>query len=261
MRRTYLFWGVILIILSGLILLRAFGAVSINLLDYFWQIFLIILGVWIIINSTWKPKSNHKLSIDLQNASQARINISHGAGRVNIKSGALPNELLSCTSNSSIFHTETLSGSTLKVSIKPETNVIPFMSIPEGLNWDLNLSNTTPLSLVFETGASQTVADLSDLLVTNLKISTGASTMSLILPSKLAKCQVTISAGAATLGLCVPPNVAASIRMKDGLSNFNIDTDRFIRMNGNSYQSQDYNQSSNQAEITIEAGVGSITIH
>jgi hypothetical protein len=262
MRRTYLFWGVFLVILSCLFILKAIGILSGNLLDYSWQIFLIVLGFWVIYNSIWKPKSdsNHSFSINLNSASQAKINIHHGAGRIKIKSGTKNNELLSCTSNSQINHEEKLIGNTLTVSLNPESNIGPVIGLTEGLNWDLIINKEIPLSLILETGASQTVADLSDLNVIELKISTGASTTSVILPSKSKKSQVTISAGAATLDICVPITVGARIQVKNGLTALNIDNKRFLRSEDNFYQSQSYDTAVNQTEINIDSGLGSVTI-
>ncbi|HCM96132.1 MAG: hypothetical protein A2X25_04245 [Chloroflexi bacterium GWB2_49_20] len=263
MRRNYLFWGIVLVAFGGIFFLNAMDRLPGNALGYFWQLFLIILGSWVIINSIWIPgrEGKENFSVSLQGAACANIHITHGAGRVNITSGANLGELLTCISTGTTQQKTRLSNGTLDVRISPGSDIMPLVGFAEGFNWDLALSDAIPISLTLETGASQTMADLSDLYITDLKISTGASTTSITLPGKPELAYVSINAGVATLDIKIPENVAAKIRMKDGLTSLNLDNNRFTRIEGNRYESQNYNQSTQRSEITIEAGVGSITIH
>ena len=263
MRRNYLFWGSFFLVLSILYLLKAFSILKFNILGFSWPLFLIMLGFWLILNVFWKPESRaaELYRIGIQGAKTSSLHIVHGAGRVNISPGTNPGEFLSLKSSSEMSVDSQLIGDQLTVRLKPGTNQGPFFGNAEGFNWDLRLTSEIPISLHLETGASQTNADFSDILVTHLKVSTGASATSISLPVKPEKSLVEISAGVACLELKVPGSVAAQIRVKEGLSSLNINQDRFPRIEGNLYRSLDYETSKNRTEIIVEAGVGTIKIN
>jgi hypothetical protein len=47
MRRGNLFWGILLILLGGLFLLKANGVIS-DVMGWFWPLGLILLGIWML---------------------------------------------------------------------------------------------------------------------------------------------------------------------------------------------------------------------
>ena len=262
MRRNHLFWGIILVSFGGIFILDAIDFVPGNPLEYLWQVFMIILGTWIIINSYRRPRYEkyEYTSIDLEGATRAKIRINHGAGHLNINSGAKKGDLLAYSSMGTIQQYIRRDNEMLDVRLSPGSDIIPLVGLAEGFNWDFQLSKEIPLSLILETGASQTHANLSDLNITDLKISTGASTSSIILPSIPERSDISINAGVASLNIQIPSNVYARIRVKDGLTSLTIDKDRFSRIDANTYQSQGYDLGTHRTEIKIEAGVGSISI-
>jgi hypothetical protein len=248
---------------GGIYILDGLEILTGNPLEYLWIIFLIFLGTWIIINSLWKPNRGmiENSSIGLRGANRGTIRISHGAGHLNINSGAGEGDLITYSSRGSINKKIIETNGLLDVRLSPDSDILPMVGFSETLNWDLKLSEKIPLYLILETGASQTTADLSKLNIPDLKLSTGASSTSITLPSMPERADVSINAGVASLNLKIPTNIGARIRVKDGLTSLNIDKDRFIRVDENTYQSLDFNQQSQRTEIKIEAGVGSITIH
>ena len=262
MRRSYLFWGVILISFGSIFILDGINILPGNPLTYLWQVFLIILGAWIILNSRWKPRDEKTeySSIALQSAVRAKIRINHGAGNLKIKSGAKKGDLITYSSMGTIQQYTKLVDDLLEVRLSPNSDIIPLVGLGEGFDWDLLLSDKVPTELIIETGASQSFVDLSDLNITDLKLSTGASSSTIILPAIPTTSKVSINAGVASINIQIPVNVSARIRVKDGLSAFTIDKERFSRIDANTYQSQDFSFGANRTEIKIEAGVGSITI-
>lgn len=262
MRRNFLFWGIILVAFGGIFILDGIGSLPGNPLEYLWQIFLIILGAWILLNSFRKPtySKNETLAIELKEAKRATIHINHGAGQLKINSGEFSENLLTCSSMGTIQEILTRTSDSIEVRLSPGSDILPLVGFAEGFNWDLELNKSIPLRLFLETGASQTTANLSDLNITDLKISTGASSSTILLPSIPTSSNVSIHAGVASLKVQVPENVAARIRVKDGLSTLNIDKDRFERIDSNTYLSRDFATRDHRTEIKIEAGVGSISI-
>jgi hypothetical protein len=262
MRRSYIFWGIILVSFGSIFILDGINPLPGNPFDYLWQVFLIILGVWILLNVLWRTKGEKTeyLTIPLQGATRAKIRINHGAGSLNINSGTKDGELLTCSSMGTVQQYSSLVNGILEVRLSPGADIVPLVGLGEGFNWDLQLINRIPLSLILETGASQTYANLSDLNIPDLKLSTGASTTTIVLSSIAESSNVSINAGVASMNIQVPENVSARIRVKDGLTSLSINKDRFPRVDANTYQSQDYSYGIKRTEIKIEAGLGSITI-
>lgn len=263
MKKSNIFWGAILILAGGIFFLNGKNMLPGNPLDYLWQVFLILMGGWIIINSQWKRKNfdGEIVSIALNGAKQSRIQINHGAGRLNINSGTNKGNILTYSSEGTIQHYTSYVGNNLDVRLSPTSNILPLVGLGEGFNWNLRLNDEIPTTLIIETGACNAYLNLIDLKITDLRLSTGVSKSTILLPSTIQRSKVLINAGVASLDIHIPKNIKARIRIKEGLTSLSIDKNHFIRTGVNSYQSIDFNNSEYQTDINIESGVGSITIH
>ena len=129
----------------------------------------------------------------------------------------------------------------------------------EPRHWTLRLSNRVPLSLNINSGASETRVDLTDLNVSDVRVSTGASDTLVKLPAKAGFTKAEVSAGAASIRVRIPEGVAASIRASGGLASTKIDRKRFPRSAGR-FQSPDYEDAENKVELRVSTGVGSIDV-
>jgi hypothetical protein len=259
MRRNYLFWGSVLILLSVLFLLKALGITN-DIWGYFWLLAVGLLGVWFIVWAIWRPKGEEgeQVAIELKGAQQASLHLNHGAGRLRIGAGVGEGTLLSGKFGYGLDYKTEMVGDKLEVRMRSASNFGPF--IGEGFNWNLNLTRDIPISLTINTGASESRIDLSELRVPYLKLETGASSTTLTLPAQAGNTLAEINAGVASVDIHVPEGVAARIRIKEGLSARSINSARFSRLEGNIYQSPDYDQAANRVELNIEAGIGSISI-
>jgi len=265
MRRDYIFWGAVLILLGGLMFLnnadiRLPGGIS--PMQLFWPSVLILLGGWIMFGYLVRGNVEAEdVSIDLQEASQASLKLSHGAGRIIVGAGAAPGQLLNGSFAGGIKHSARLSGDRLDVHFEAHPFAFPpFLGGWQGLEWNFNLNREIPLTLRLETGASRSELDLRELKVTDLKVSTGASKTDITLPANAGMTTVKVELGAASLDLVVPQGVAARIRAEQGVSAIEIDTARFSYSNG-IYESPDYSSAPNKADIRIEAGAGRVAVH
>ena len=264
MRRGYIFWGVVLILLGGLMFLNSAGIRlpgGINAIQLFWPSILILLGVWIMSGYFLRGSvEGEQVSIDLQGANQALLKLSHGAGHLMVGSGAASGQLLIGTFAGGVKQRAHRSGDSLDAHIEARPFVFPpFFGGWQGLEWNVDLNRDVPLALRLETGASQSELDLHDLKVTDLKVSTGASKTDLTLPANAGTTNVKVELGAASLDMHVPQGVAARIRTEHGAAAIEIDTARFPYSNG-IYESVDYSSAQNKADIKIEAGAGKISI-
>lgn len=264
MRRDYIFWGIILILLGGLMFLNSAGVRlpgGIHPMNLFWPTVLILLGVWIMAGYFLRGSAEtEQVSLDLQGAEQASLKLSHGAGRIVLGAGAPPGQLLTGTFAGGVKQSSHLTGDKLKAHIEARPSFFPpFTGGWSGLEWNMELNRDIPLTLQLETGASQSELDLRDLRVTDLKVSTGASKTDITLPANAGETTVKVELGAASLDMIVPDGVAARIRSEHGVAAVEVDTARFPYSNG-IYESADYSSAPNKVDIMIEAGAGKVAV-
>lgn len=265
MRRGQLIWGVILLLLGGLMLANEMGIRLPNgssLMDLFWPVALLLAGAWILIGVFIRRNvETENASIDLQGASSANIRISHGAGELKIHSGAAANEIAHGSFMGGLDHTANRNGDRLDVRMKPARDAFdfPFFGPRIQLDWDVALNANIPVALKLELGANKTAIDLRDMNVSDLKLETGASETKLTLPSR-GRFTADLDLGAASLEITVPDGLSARIRASLGAADMKINETRFPR-NGGYYQSADYETAVNAVDMTIDAGAASIKIN
>ena len=263
MRTNRTFWGVVLMLLGGLFLLQTLGILTFRVWPLFWAIFLIILGIWFLFGSVFRPKAGEpqSLSIPLEGAAEASIEFNHGAGALNIQRMSNPGILLEGTFGGGVEHKSERSGGQSRIKLSALDGIqFPFAGSTEGYRWDVSLTDQLPLSLHIKTGASENQIDLSNLNITHLKLDTGASRTTINLPVHCSFTKVDVHAGAAEVILRVPEGVAARIHSKGGLASVKIDTQRFVNA-GAVYESVGFDTAPNKVEISAEVGVGSIEIN
>ena len=237
MRDSNLFWPVILIGTGVLLLLGNLGIfdrLEINVWQLVWPLALVALGIWFILGSFLRPSAGEAESaaIPLDGATQARVKLHHGAGRLTIGAGAAADQLAVGSFGGGLDYRARRDGDRLDVKMKMRETawVTPFNWGPgRSLDWSLKLNDGVPLVLELETGASSTEVDLTDLRVTEFKLETGASSTSVTLPAHAGMTRVKIEFGAASVSVRVPGGVAARIRTKTGLASVAIDPARFPR--------------------------------
>jgi hypothetical protein len=264
MRRSGLFWGVILLLIGLLLLLSNLGIIAVNVWGAVWAVVLIALGVGILWGTVVGPGAadGDAITIPLEDATSARVRVKHGAGRLRVSGGAAPDALVEGTLSSGLDYQARRIGDELDVEMSPRR--FPFFMAPwswgrEGLGWTFGLNDAIPLSLAFETGASDARLDLSELRVTDLRLQTGASSVQVTLPARAGHTQAHIEAGAASVSIRVPADVAAQVRFEGGLASIDVDQNRFPRAGG-VYRSPDYDTAQNKVDIEVKAGVGSLDV-
>jgi hypothetical protein len=264
LRRSGLFWGVVLLLVGLLLLLSNLGIISVNLWSAIWAVVLIALGLGVLWGVLTRPglSEGEEISIPLEGATAARLHLRHGAGRLRVDGTAGPGMLLEGTFSSGLDYRTHRSGDELDVEMSPRG--FPYVLAPwnwgrEGLGWSLGLNSEILLSLVLETGASEVRLDLSELRVTDVRLQTGASSARLILPKHAGHTRAHIEAGAASVSIRVPPAVAAQVRFEGGLASIDVDQNRFPRIGG-VYRSPDYDTAPNRVDVKVEAGIGSLDV-
>lgn len=216
------------------------------------------------------PISTRVVSQRLQGATSASVSVHFGAGTLNIgplvdQAGDLARltyEGTDQTKPSSNYRVRNGQGQlTYSLSGAPHRN--PFSGgAGAGGQVELLLSPETPLLLDVQEGAADGKLDLSKLHVSNLTLQTGASHPTITMPQDAGLTTATIKGGAAQIDIEIPDGVAAQIRYGGGLTTLKVDESRFpsTGQGQQMYRSPDYDSAQNKVDLTIEAGVSSITV-
>ena len=261
--RGSLFWGIVLIVLAALLLLRQQGLLQGDIFSYFWPAVVVLFGIWMIVGALGRgrraPAEGETVSIPLEGAHSVRVKLDHGAGRLNIRGGASATEALNGVFGAEVDYKSRVEADQLEVKLRNSPHFWAWYP-GESLDWDIRLNNNIPLNLKIDSGASSSTLDLTDLKVVDLDIDTGASSTEVTLPANAGNTRVDIDSGASSLNIHIPMGVAARIRVKSGIASVNVDSNRFPRIEGGLYQSADYATAVNRADITIDTGVGSVEI-
>ena len=184
MRRTEIFWALLLILVGGVLLLNSLDIINVSW-GLVWPVILILLGLWIIFGRFFGPAGPEveTVSIPLEGARSARLSMDHGAGRLSMKAGADSGEFLSGTFVNGLDYTTKRDGDALNVNMRPPAHdpiywlvwMTPSNWGSRGMEWDFSITKDVPLSLTIDGGASENLIDLQDLKITKLALSTGAS--------------------------------------------------------------------------------------
>jgi hypothetical protein len=259
MRRDNIFWGSVLILLGALFFLQRQGIIP-SVVPYLWPLALIFFGGWLILSVYWRPSSSEseKFDVALRDAKSVRYKFSHGAGQIVITGGAPAGKALVGSSAVGMNEKTHLNGDRLDIHIEAGASFVPFVGPSDG-TWRFQITQDVPVTLKVETGASQLDMDLSNVLATHIELETGASNSNVIMPSRGVSL-LDLEAGAAAINITIPQGVSGRIRIKEGLTSLNVDTTRFPQMDSRLYQSPDFDTAANRAEVSVEAGLGSITI-
>lgn len=261
MRSSSIFWGVILLLVGSVLLLDNLGLLGdLDAWGVIWPVALIMLGAYMLLGMLLRrPAKTEQVSIPLEGASSASLKVRHGAGKLEIGVGGDAGNLLEGSFAGGLDRSAKRDADALRVKLRiPEQGFVFWDSMPD-LDWRFVLNAQVPLALNIGTGAGRANLDLTDLLVSDLVLKTGASETNLHLPARAGLTRVKVDAGAASLSLHVPDGVAARIQVRSGLSSIRVDQARFPKQNG-VFLSPGFDEAANKVDIDVEAGVGLIAI-
>jgi len=265
MRRSTYFWGAILVLVGVLLMLDNLDLLPVKIWDIFWPALLVLLGVWILVGSFSSRRlleSEHFL-VPHEGATQVHLRLNHGAGRLRLRPGSNPDILAEGDFVGGLDLRSQKIGDALDVEMSVPTHnfpIGPWFYGRRSLDWSLELNREVSLRMDVRTGANEADLDLTSLQVTEVHLSTGASSTRLALPDSAGHTRATIEAGAASVSVRIPQNVGARIRSEGGLASISVDRSRFERVSSGLYQSADFDSASNRVDLEVHAGVGSVDI-
>ncbi len=263
------FWPVALIVFGVLLLLDNLGILPGSAWNWLWPLLLIWIGASILLRGQGRgggtSLETSEDSLPLDGATEARLTLRHGAGRLDVHAGDTPALLYKGQFAGGVVRDVQRSGPRLDVTLRPQDRDWTEWMWPgnwggrEGLTWSLGLSRDVPVALTLETGASETRLDLTDLRVTDLTIKTGASATEATLPAAGGHMRARVESGAASVKLHVPQGVAARIRGQVGVGALNVDEARFPRRGGG-FESDGFETAANRVDLEVQSGVGEVSV-
>ena len=135
----------------------------------------------------------------------------------------------------------------------------PWASCNAATQWQIHLNPTVTFDITAHTGGGNVNLNLTDMAVTRVTADTGGGNMEVILPNHAAGLSVAAKTGAGNVVIHVPNSIAARIHATSGLGKVIVDS-RFNKIDGNTYQSPEYDNTVDKIEITVESGAGNVSV-
>ena len=254
--RHELFWPTVLILVGLYFLLANLGLIR---GDLFWPIVLIAVGGWLILTRVG-PGSAYA-SVDSaeprENLQQARLEIGLGAGRVDVRSSALADQLYRA-------HLEH-AGRSPEVKLDRPTGTVrisqrfDWLSGARQMNLDAQLSDAIPWQVSCTTGAIRGTFDLSGLQLTRFDCQTGASRIELKLGAPKGIVPIRIQGGGLTVDVVRPAGAAVKVDASGAAVNLSADGTRQDGVGSRSWASSG-SDSSDRYELSVSGAAVTVNV-
>jgi hypothetical protein len=257
-RSPSIIWGGILVLVGVLFLL---GNLNINIRwDLVWPVVVILVGVWLLAARVG-PGGNYQ---DVDSAEprdgidKARLELSLGAGRLDVRSAALGDQLYRA-------HIEHAGASpdvkldrgtgTLKISTRFDW----FMGARR-LRVDTQILDAVPWDVKCSTGAIRGEFDLSTTQVTSFDCRTGASRISVNLPAPKGVVPVRIDGGALRVDITRPAGAAIKVQSTGGALQLRADGSHQDGFGNREWRSVGFDAAADRYEVTVTGGALNLSV-
>lgn len=184
------------------------------------------------------------VTVERNGAKTATMRFAVGAGRFELTGGATA--LLEARSGN-LDLKERVTRTAERADVRLDQQFTGF-STPER-NVSARVASDIPMTIRLESGGGEFTLDLREVKATDVRIETGASSLTLILPKPAGNVPVRIQAGASSIVIEVPPGVEAKVTTKGGL----ISTSGRLETPG-------YATAADRVTVSVEAGASSINV-
>ena len=207
----------------------------------------------------------YNLSVPVSGAKSTNIEIDFGIGQLNVDSTASSEDLatgdLQYYSNSgtpNVSLDRNVDRADLTISANDGFHFGFFGSAQPPL-WNIHLNPTVSTSLRADLGTGNTTLDMGNTKLTGLSVNGGTGNALITFPQPTGQTSATIDGGVGNLTLHIPEGTEARITVDSGIGTVNVD-DRFTKQPEDTYVSGGYSAATNKLDISVNAGIGNITI-
>jgi hypothetical protein len=290
--RRGLFWPLLLIVLGLVFLLANYGLigpVSALAVLSLWPLLLILIGIDIAIGRRWpivalavdvlviagglalvaaQPSlpgvftiGDHagngasSVSIPRGDAKTMALRLAAGASRYTVHGADLGGPAVKAESDRGdlVIRDQTRAGDRLSVRLDEGADVrFGFMRAAQV---DATIASDLPTSLQVDAGAGDFTIDLSNVKITDARVSVGAAQLVLIAPTPSGDVPITVSAGASNVIIEVPAGVEARVTASGGITSTRFDNPRF-----SGGETSGYATAKDRVTIRVTSGASSIVI-
>lgn len=297
MKYKNIFWGIVLIAIGIMFILKNLDIISFNwlMLIQMWPLILIFWGISLIPVKDYIKfilmvvslviglllvnyyKSDvyfgwHFNSDDKKNWTEQRMTETYDStiSRATLKMDAVAGEfkiegttdkLIDFVSKGNIGDYKMLvsnEDSNKVVKIGLESNVVRINNHDKGNDTRILLNSNPIWSVIFEAGASEVNFDLSNFKIDKIKFDGGASDVKLKIGNKIPMVNIDIDAGASSIKIKIPKESACELISDNVLSSKHLDG--FTNINDNVYRTADFDKSENKIYIKMDAAVSKLSI-
>jgi len=191
-------------------------------------------------------------------AKSAIIEVKTGAGELKITGNS--EALLSGSFESNflqLIQKSELKDSVQRITLKTDVKW-PRLSGRKWNELNLQINSTTPTKLHIDAGASKMDLDLTEVMIQELDINAGASSIGLIMGGKVANSKLSIDAGASSLNITLPRSLGARLTIDSALSAKNLNN--FRQIDTHHFESDNYETSGKKVNIDLNIGASSLNI-
>jgi hypothetical protein len=159
---------------------------------------------------------------------------------------------------------------------------LPWAACTGAYEWRIHLNPGVSSDIGAHSGGGNVKLDLTGMALSGVSAETGGGNVDVLLPDDAANLDVAAKTGAGNVSVeigsgitgtntvdaksgagnvvvRVPSGIAAKLRAKSGLGKVIVDP-LFGKMDGNTYQSPDYDGAADKVEITLNSGAGNVSV-
>ena len=287
------FWGLLIILVGTLLLLKNFNIISVNLLDLWrlWPVLIIGLGLsmlslrgWLgalvsfiasilllglvaltIIDNPIYPgiiSPNVQTTTQSESAGDAKsLQVTVEAGAANITLGSSQQQrgvkTVQESNQPNLTKSSTMVNDSHHIIFSTKDPQTPWFGNVTN-NITTTLTESIPIDIILQTGATSISGDLSRVKLSSLAIKTGASDIDLRLGLAQEKQSINISAGASDVTLRAPKQAGVQIKSQSTLANTHFEG--VDKKSDSLYESANFNEAKTKIIIEAELGVSQFTV-
>ncbi|MEX0934475.1 MAG: DUF5668 domain-containing protein, partial [Candidatus Saccharimonadales bacterium] len=285
-----LFWGGLLLIIGALALLNNFGVVEARFgnLWRLWPLVIVAVGLSVlslkglvsrlitilfvlaalaavfIMSISDGQVREHRITTAsvgvFEDVTNATVSFSGGAGPINVTSQPQGN-LVEASLDSNFAELE------YAASQEGTFQIVDLKAVGSERWWlgdwnsrfEMSLLEGMPINLILDVGATNLSADFSELVLEDLNINAGASSLDLRFGDIVDLLNVSLNVGASSMDIYVPEGMGLRVSISSSLSEFKL-PDSLVEVSDGVYESRGYTNAAKKINISGSTGVSSLNI-
>jgi hypothetical protein len=200
-------------------------------------------------------------TVDLGGAERVVIELEIGIGKLNVRGGS------SALLDAEFTYNVAEWAPTVDYSVKNGKGYLSITqpdaegkSVPDKARneWELSLSDDVPLDLNIDMGVGNVLLELGDLRLTDLSVDQGVGNVKInLVGERTVDLAASVDGGVGNITVVVPSSIGVLLEADTGIGSFST---HGLKKLGDSYVNDAYGQSESTITLSIDAGIGKITV-